>query len=703
VIAIAESGPAPRGWWARRSIASVLLPLTAFVVLRPESFGLTPNGLDPFFYTGYAINFHDLLRDVADHWYFVSRWSAYYPSFLLTEAFGAVAGRLILRLLLASGMLLSLWHLGRRWRWSPQVELVVGVVAVTLPIFARAFLTDYVEYLVVSLGLVLITQCLEPRRTALRSVAIGVIAALLLIANPATFTVIALPVAAYVLSPLDRVRQVGGRVAGITVGGLATLTFGLLLFRAYGIVDVYRPTVDFLSTHTAFHDPVKSPHPTWLYDFTWLYGPPILVAVVAMVPALRRAVLADRVRLTVFGMLTVQTAWQWSDQFLRDGTSLELSYYWSYICPFFITAIAVIVGVDRGLRWRGVAAFLGVWYVVLARPTWTSVTLPDGWRFLVVVALIVATVLAATRYSFRSNWVILVVFTLLTQVAAPPYSPPAGHPADVSPHYDRIYFNAHSGSTREFGEARWLASQLDSLPDDSQLSFAAMSAGEAIVAIYGAQVTDKVVHPDPVTLKLTRAAVDDLRLRVRPRLVIYGPPEMVERCLRRLKGVAARKLLDATNPGDLHYRLIVLEPKPGANVAWAAAELPSLVGRVNGSTRVASEKVDSPGFVTFGPYQRLGRGNWKATVTYRSSAPVGVDVGRFDVVTRFATDMRGMSEIRGTGGKTRTITIPFSVDDPSLAWEFRTWWNDRGDLTVTHVSVDPRTLRRGQGNVSTAS
>jgi hypothetical protein len=72
------------------------------------------------------------MREVADRHYFVSRWSTYYPSFLLWEAFGAVAGRLVLRLLLASGMLLSLWHLGRRWRWSPQVELVVGVVALTM-------------------------------------------------------------------------------------------------------------------------------------------------------------------------------------------------------------------------------------------------------------------------------------------------------------------------------------------------------------------------------------------------------------------------------------------------------------------------------------------------------------------------------------------------------------------------------------------
>jgi hypothetical protein len=529
----------------------------------------------------------------------------------------------------------------------------------------------------------------------LRGIAIGVVAALVVIANPAAFTVVALPVSAYALMPWDRWTLVGSRVAAIALGGLATAVFGLLLFRAYGIDDVYRPTIDFLRAHGGEHDPLKSPRPTWLYDFTWIYGPPILLTVVAIAPALRRAVLADRVRLTVVAMLAVQTAWQWSDQFLRDGTSLELSYYWSYICPFFITAIAAIVGVDFGLRWRHVAAFLGVWYVVLARPTWTGVTLPDGWLFLVTVVLAVVAVLAATRYTWQAGWVILVFFILLTQIAAPAYFPPAGHPFNVDPQYDRIYFNSHSVSTREFGEARWLARELDSLPNDSNMSFAAAPEAEAITAIYGAQVSNEIVRPDPSTMQLAAAAVDDLRLGARPRLAIYGPAETVSKYLRNLNDVPTRTLLDATNPKDLHYRLVVLEPKHDEPVAWAAADLPSWVGRVRGSTRVVRRKVESPGFVTFGPYQRLSRGSWKAKVTYRSSARLGVDVGKFDVVTKSGTDVRGVSEIQGTGGKTRTISIPFSVDDPSLVWEFRTWWDDVGDLGVNRVSVDPQPSTRG--------
>jgi hypothetical protein len=176
--------------------------------------------------------------------------------------------------------------------------------------------------------------------------------------------------------------RAGVRVATVAVAGLATLAFGLVLFRAYGIGSVYQPTIDFIRTHTRYHGPLKSPSPTWLFDLTWLYGPPILLAVIVIAPGLRRAFMADRTRVTIVGLLAVQTASQWLDQLLRDGSSLELSYYWSYIYLFFVIALAAVIGLDRLLGWRGAAVFVGVWYVALARPAWTGVTLPTGWTFL---------------------------------------------------------------------------------------------------------------------------------------------------------------------------------------------------------------------------------------------------------------------------------------------------------------------------------
>ena len=74
--------PAYARWPSREVAAALALSLVLYVVLRPENYGLTPTHLDPFFYSGYAINFDDVMNAVQDRHYFVSRWSAYYPGYI---------------------------------------------------------------------------------------------------------------------------------------------------------------------------------------------------------------------------------------------------------------------------------------------------------------------------------------------------------------------------------------------------------------------------------------------------------------------------------------------------------------------------------------------------------------------------------------------------------------------------------------------
>jgi hypothetical protein len=193
VVSFGSSGP-NRRWWLTRLPLSAVFSCVIFFGLRPEPFGLTPNGLDPFFYTGYAINFHELIREIGGRYYFVSRWSSYYPNYLLTKLLGDTAGRLAWRYLLSIAILLSIWHLGRRWKWSLHLELLVGLTVLTMPMFARAFLTDYVEYSVVAYGLLLAVQCLESEHTNFRSMAIGVLCGTILVANPIAATVCFAPV-----------------------------------------------------------------------------------------------------------------------------------------------------------------------------------------------------------------------------------------------------------------------------------------------------------------------------------------------------------------------------------------------------------------------------------------------------------------------------------------------------------------------------
>lgn len=45
-------------------------------LLKPDLFGLVPNGLDPMFYTGYSINLDDVLTVNGNQHYFVTQWSS---------------------------------------------------------------------------------------------------------------------------------------------------------------------------------------------------------------------------------------------------------------------------------------------------------------------------------------------------------------------------------------------------------------------------------------------------------------------------------------------------------------------------------------------------------------------------------------------------------------------------------------------------
>ena len=126
-----------------------------YIVLRPENYGLTPNSLDPVFYSGYAINFDDVMNAVGARHYFVSRWSAYYPGYSPMRLRDPSSAACLLRLVLASGLLLGIWRFGHSRGWRRPQMVFIGILIITMPMFVRAFFTDYVEYMVVTLGLVL--------------------------------------------------------------------------------------------------------------------------------------------------------------------------------------------------------------------------------------------------------------------------------------------------------------------------------------------------------------------------------------------------------------------------------------------------------------------------------------------------------------------------------------------------------------------
>jgi len=184
----------------RLAAAAVILPLVLYLVLRPENYGLTPNSLDPVFYSGYATNFDDILNAVGGRHYFVSRWSSYLPMYLFSRVFGPFTGRLLWRLVMAAGILVTLWLFGRRHHWNRAQQFLIGVLVLTMPMFVRAFFTDYGEHFVVAFGIVLVCLCLRERQTIASTLAIGTVAALLVVANPIAVTAVGPPLVACLLA-----------------------------------------------------------------------------------------------------------------------------------------------------------------------------------------------------------------------------------------------------------------------------------------------------------------------------------------------------------------------------------------------------------------------------------------------------------------------------------------------------------------------
>ena len=375
--------------------AALGLPLVLFALLRPEAYGLTPNGLDPAFYTGYAMNFDDVLNAVGDGHYFVSRWSAYYPNYLLDIIAGPSAGRLLLRLFLSSAVLLSIWSLRRSWSWGQRI--LIGTLALSLPMFVRAFLTDYPEYIVVSLGICLVCLALRERQSIWSGLALGSLAGLMVVANPLAVTVAILPIAAAVGFGARGWRDRSLLVVTVAAGGVLVLGFGWLWFRwRYGIPNVYQPTVDFVVDRAGVRDPLKSPRLDWMGRFTWLYSVPILLVGFAGL-ALLRKVRLGRTELVAIGLCATQYAYQWFDQFVRDGDGLEISYYWSYVLPATIAVLALAIGrVTKRARTSVLLVVAGAWCALMLAGVPQSLRLPAGLWFVVVVLVAIGVAAAVT-------------------------------------------------------------------------------------------------------------------------------------------------------------------------------------------------------------------------------------------------------------------------------------------------------------------
>lgn len=695
-------GAAPdRRRWARghrvRLIgASVALPVALFAVLQPETYGLTPNGLDPIFYSALAVNFDDA-GVVGAHHYFISRWSSWYLLYLANLVAGPIWGRMLVRLVLVSAVLLGLWSLRPRWSWAQRI--VSATVLLTLPMFIRPLLTDYVEWTVLLLGMLLVLLALRARQTWWTALAAGVLVGLLVVANPFALTAAVPPLVVMGLFGVDgrlfSLRGMGNRLLFAALVGVAVVAVagaGLLYFRwFYGVDNIYSPTVTFLRNPPG-PDLLKSPTIEWLTHFTWLFLPPLVIAVALLAHVTQEHL--DRTEWLAVAMAGAHYLIQWADQFGRNGSGLEISYYWSMSFCSLGIALALLTGrLVRDLRLSLAAAAIAAWLALLVVGVPDALRLPSGIEFgLISTAVVAVIALVMARVGPLPGATVFLVYGLWIQIGAPPYDPSAYHPYNVSPRYDKLFWGDGDQHEAVYREALWFTDVLDRLPDDNKALFYPVNGwAGTIEGMYHAHVgQQQLVRPDPETQQLSPLTRYGLVASTKPLLVLLGDPALVQDQLDR--GLADLRLdppiLDETHRTDLGYRVVAvpLHPTPRLPFTFEAEELPVQTGLVEPDDVVFSPG-DRPGFITFGPYVLLSAGRYEATVTYRAAAPDDEVVGQFDAFSNEPGQVAA-TDMPGTGDLETTVTLTFDVEQGGELWELRTLATSSAAIAVDKIELD---------------
>lgn len=670
-----------------------LLPLALYLVLRPENYSLTPNSLDPVFYTGYSMNFDDVMNAVRDRHYFITRWSVYLPMRVFDAMFGPIAGRLIWRWVLAVfvGAVLAAFARERGCRRSVQLLLVA--LALSMPMFVRAFMSDYMEFAVLSLGLMIVVVCLRERHGARSGALVGGLGALMLVANPVSVFMLTFSIVVALVLCRNGWRARARFVAGGGVAAVVVFAAGLIFFRwRYGIENVYQPSIDFMRTYQGDPDAWKSPRLDWMGRFTWIYAPLVLLAVAGLM-SLTRRVRWTRVEIGSFALLGVQYCYHWFDQFVQNNFGLELSFYWSFIYPTFAIALIVVVGkLAEHTRdvWLAAAGIGWIGFLAVGVPT--ALRLPPGLWFGFVLLAVIGTCVALGRVSLPAVAALMVALIGWSQIGAPSYDPSAYFRLNVSPEYDDLFRRGGDESEQILDETVWFADQMDRVPNDASTSFVTVGGwSSSIVGIYAPHVTGRWITTNDPDGHLRIETLREIKGGNRPILAVFGPPASVQPVVDNLvvDAGATVQVLDETHEGALGYRLVVYLLPDSARLpfTWSADSLRVASGEPTAEGSVVVSEPTPAGFVTYGPYRSLPAGSYSATLTYSSSVDGSADAGAFDV-SALGGATAAVQQLSGTAGRPASVVVPFSVTDPAALWEFRTSWLGEGDFTVMSVEID---------------
>jgi len=660
-------------------------------IMRPDLYGLVPNSLDPVFYTGYAINLDDALSSAGNSHYFVTRWTSYLPNYFFSQLVGPYFGRLIWRMLLLIWLSESLWRLGHSLSVKATSRLAALMVTLSTPLFIRPFMTDYPEYLCVSLGLILLINVINFSYSIRRLIFIGIIVAALIIANP--FMIGLSTVSLLMICWYDRmywsIKTFSIAITAIIGSVLSVFLVGALWFHYYfGVDNIYQPTVDFLrSNQRNTIDTGEGLTNAWIWNFGWLYIPLVLVVAgyfISFQVSDSQKALIKKSSFATFAVFLFHLLMQ-----IRSGHALETSYYWSMSLPPTLILLFVLSALlMTRIRW-----FVNLLVLMLILTT-LYVGVPElfhlrgGWvLFLTLCLFLLALVLLTSVNLTGTTLVFLALVTVLT-VGSPNHNNETPTGSFTSPLYEEVYRKRSKNSNAMLQEIIWFENVMDKLKGDAQATFISASR-EAwyIVGIYIPHPFERVLFEHSKDRLLSAKIRTELQVGHRRLLTILGSLDNVSEFMKRIQNELPDHeiVLDETHNSGLGYRVAAYSKTPNSQfqVRLSPSELPSQVGQLLSSGELA---VSSPigGYATFGPYVTLPKGTYSVELTYRVDS--AGNFGHFDVFST-STGILSKQEIENVyAGEGRT-SLTFSVLETSGPWEFRTFVESSKEITINHITL----------------
>jgi hypothetical protein len=134
--------------------------------------------------------------------------------------------------------------------------------------------------------------------------------------------------------------------------------------------------------------------------------------------------------------------------------------------------------------------------------------------------------------------------------------------------------------------------------------------------------------------------------------------------------------------------LTPVRPQLPARSHWSGAALPTIVGKLEGTTLVAT----TPGYLSFGPYVPMVPGRYRVRIHYRGDAPRDTVQGKWDAQH---TDMRDVvfeaasGPLAGTASEAATIDGIITVPRGAAGvWEVRTQLLGTGRLELIGIDIE---------------